>query len=95
MTSVMDGSYEESLKAQEGAKEAITPQQAEQQPTPQAPPTEAPTPASTPAVITLNTLDLQTLLKDLPIDPKILENKVLRIQLVDKEWATTLTKSWF
>ncbi|WP_285657791.1 hypothetical protein, partial [Helicobacter bizzozeronii] len=85
MTSVMDGSYEESLKSQEGAKEAITPQQAEQQPTPQAPSTEAPTQASAPATITLNTLDLQTLLKDLPIDPKILENKVLRIQLVDKE----------
>ncbi|WP_233708703.1 prolipoprotein diacylglyceryl transferase, partial [Helicobacter bizzozeronii] len=85
MTSVMDGSYEESLKSQEGAKEAITPQQAEQQLTPQAPSTEAPTQASAPATITLNTLDLQTLLKDLPIDPKILENKVLRIQLVDKE----------
>ncbi|TSA81414.1 hypothetical protein FNE76_06650 [Helicobacter mehlei] len=85
MTSVMDGSYEESLKAQEGAKEPF-PQQPEQQPTPQALLTqEAPTQPSVPATITLNTLDLQTLLKDLPIDPKILENKVLRIQLVDKE----------
>ncbi|MFC3848318.1 hypothetical protein ACFOPX_07305 [Helicobacter baculiformis] len=30
------------------------------------------------------TLDLQSLLKDLPIDPKILENKVLSIQITDK-----------
>lgn len=32
--------------------------------------------------------DLQTLLKDLPIDPKILENKTLhvQVQLADKTW---------
>ncbi|WP_104682217.1 hypothetical protein [Helicobacter felis] len=39
---------------------------------------------SLPSVLPTLTLDLQTLLKDLPIDPEILKNKVLSIQIIDK-----------
>ncbi|BDQ29094.1 hypothetical protein [Helicobacter ailurogastricus] len=81
MSSIVDGSYEA-----ERAPQVAKPAQPEPTPTPcqEQMPAEEPKIAIAPVQLDL---DLQDLLKDLPIDPKLLEGKTLQVQvhLVDKK----------